>query len=242
MNSPTHTARFGVFEADLGKRELRNEGRVIPLQQQPFSVLAVLLERAGDVVSREELQKSVWPADTFVDFDFGLNTAIKKIRAALGDSAGSPRFVETLPRKGYRFIAAVAWEPSAATENRNPESPSPPGAGPEPSRPSAAVLTKPRLLVWILGAVAILASAIAFRAGWSGGPEAAYVPTPLTSYEGVEHQPSFSPDASQIAFVWDGGKGQNFDIYTRRLDGGNPVRLTRGIGFNMDPRWSPDGN
>src|ERR1051325_6209185 len=117
----TGKAHFGMFEADLANGELRKQGRKIPLQQQPFLVLALLLERAGDLVSREDLQKAVWPSDTFVDFDFGLNTAIKKIRAALGDSAGSPRFVETLPRKGYRFIAAVAWETSAATENQRSE-------------------------------------------------------------------------------------------------------------------------
>src|SRR3954468_23175846 len=112
-------ARFGVFEADMVTGELLRQGRKVPLQQQPFLVLALLLERAGDVVSREDLQKAVWPSDTFVDFDFGLNTAIKKIRAALGDSAGSPRFVETLPRKGYRFIAAVAWEPPVATGSQS---------------------------------------------------------------------------------------------------------------------------
>src|SRR5690242_19252636 len=116
-------ARFGVFEADFANGELRKQGRNIPMQQQPFLVLALLLERAGDLVSREDLQKAVWPSDTFVDFDFGLNTAIKKIRAALGDSAGSPRFVETLPRKGYRFIAPVAWEMPVARRSQTAEWP-----------------------------------------------------------------------------------------------------------------------
>src|SRR3954463_13611428 len=99
---------FGVFELDLRAGELRKRGLRIRLQQQPFQVLALLLERAGQVVSREELQKALWPADTFVDFDHGLNKAINKIREALGDSAESPRFVETVPRRGYRFIADVA--------------------------------------------------------------------------------------------------------------------------------------
>src|SRR5438128_4004611 len=99
--------RFGVFELDLRAGELRKRGLRIRLQQQPFQVLALLLERAGQVVGREELQKALWPADTFVDFDHGLNKAINKIRDALGDSAESPRFVETVARRGYRFIADV---------------------------------------------------------------------------------------------------------------------------------------
>ncbi len=100
-------ARFGVFEADLVARELRRNGVRVKLQEQPFQVLAVLLERSGKVVTREELRQKLWPADTFVDFDNGLNTAINKIREALGDSADTPRFVETLPRRGYRFIYPV---------------------------------------------------------------------------------------------------------------------------------------
>src|SRR3974390_2327712 len=100
-------ARFGVFELDLSAGELRKSGVKQRLQGQPFQVLALLLERAGDVVTREELQQKLWPSDTFVDFDHSLNTAINKVREALGDSASSPRFVETLARRGYRFIAPV---------------------------------------------------------------------------------------------------------------------------------------
>jgi DNA-binding winged helix-turn-helix (wHTH) protein len=100
-------ARFGLFELDLSAGELRKGGVKLRLQGQPFQVLAVLLERAGDVVTREELQQKLWPSDTFVDFDHSLNTAINKVREALGDSASSPRYVETLARRGYRFIAPV---------------------------------------------------------------------------------------------------------------------------------------
>lgn len=99
--------RFGVFELDLNAGELRKSGVKLRLQGQPFQVLAVLLDRAGEVVSREELQQKLWAADTFVDFDHSLNTAINKVREVLGDSASSPRFVETLARRGYRFIAPV---------------------------------------------------------------------------------------------------------------------------------------
>ncbi len=99
--------RFGAFELDLRVGELRKQGRRIKLQEQPLQVLAMLLQHPEDVVTREELQKKLWPADTFVDFDHGLNKAITKIREALGDSADNPRFIETLPRRGYRFIAPL---------------------------------------------------------------------------------------------------------------------------------------
>ena len=99
--------RFGVFEVDVRSGELRKQGVRIKLQEQPFHVLAVLLERPGEVVTREELRNQNWPADTFVDFDNSLNTAINKLREALGDSADNPRFIETLPRRGYRLIAPV---------------------------------------------------------------------------------------------------------------------------------------
>jgi len=99
--------RFGVFELDLFAGELRKNGVKLRLQEQLFQVLGFLLERAGDVVTREELRLKLWPADTFVDFDHSLNTAINKLRETLGDSASSPRFIETVARRGYRFIAPV---------------------------------------------------------------------------------------------------------------------------------------
>jgi TolB-like protein/DNA-binding winged helix-turn-helix (wHTH) protein/Flp pilus assembly protein TadD len=111
--------RFGVFELDLRAGELRKHGLRVRLQEQPFQVLATLLEHPGEVVTREELQKKLWPADTFVDFDHGLNKTINKIRDALGDSADSPRFVETVARRGYRFIAEVKVADAAPV--RGPE-------------------------------------------------------------------------------------------------------------------------
>jgi DNA-binding winged helix-turn-helix (wHTH) protein len=99
--------RFGMFEVDLRAGEVRKQGARIKLQEQPFQVLKILLQRPGEVVTREELRSAIWQSDTFVDFDNGLNTAINKLREALGDSADSPRFIETLPRRGYRFIAPV---------------------------------------------------------------------------------------------------------------------------------------
>jgi DNA-binding winged helix-turn-helix (wHTH) protein len=112
--------RFGVFEVDLRTGELRKSGLKIKLADQPFQVLAMLLERPGELVTREELQKKLWSESTFVDFEHGLNKAVNRIREALGDDADSPRFMETLPRRGYRFIYPV--EPLTP-------GPSPPGRG-----------------------------------------------------------------------------------------------------------------
>jgi DNA-binding winged helix-turn-helix (wHTH) protein/Tol biopolymer transport system component len=105
--SPSAVTRFGVFELDLQSRELRKQGMKIRLQGQPVQILVMLLERPGEVVTREELQKKLWASDTFVDFEQGLNNAMKRLRAALDDDAETPRFIETLPRRGYRFIGAV---------------------------------------------------------------------------------------------------------------------------------------
>jgi len=103
-------AHFGIFEADVETHELRKHGRRVRLQDQPFAVLAALLEHPGVVITREELRERLWPADTFVDFDHSLNTTINKIREVLGDSATSPRFIETVARRGYRFMAEVRCE------------------------------------------------------------------------------------------------------------------------------------
>src|SRR5215472_18816308 len=103
----SHVLRFADFRVDLRNGELHRNGTRIRLQDQPFQVLALLTQRAGEVVTREELRQHLWPADTFVDFDNSLNAAVAKIREALEDSPESPRFIETLPRRGYRFIAPV---------------------------------------------------------------------------------------------------------------------------------------
>jgi len=112
--------RFGVFEIDAVSGELRKSGVRLKLQDQPFQVLLIMLERAGEVVSRDELRQRLWPSDTFVDFDHSLNTIINKLREVLGDSASSPRYIETLAKRGYRFLVRV--EPlngeSAATSQR----------------------------------------------------------------------------------------------------------------------------
>ena len=121
MGSPAAVARilhFGVFEVDLKACELRKHGLRLKLPEQPFQVLVVLLENPGEIVTREELRNRLWPGDTFVDFDHGLNNAVMRLREVLGDASENPRFVETIPRRGYRFIAPVvgsAFAVGAAT-------------------------------------------------------------------------------------------------------------------------------
>src|SRR5215510_602444 len=117
-NSLSSLIRFGIFEVELQAGELRRQGFKVKLQEQPFQVLVMLLERPGEVVTRDELKRCLWPSDTYVDFEGGLNRAINKLREALGDDADSPRFIKTLPRRGYRFLAPV----ETATKRQNEDS------------------------------------------------------------------------------------------------------------------------
>src|SRR5262249_39475321 len=130
--------RFGAFEADLCNFELRKHGLRLRLAEQPFQILAILLERPGTMVTREELRERLWPGDTFVDFDHGLNNAVMRLREALGDSSDRSRYIETVPRHGYRFIAAVEPIP-ALSANRLTQVPAPTSA----SRDEGAVSVLP---------------------------------------------------------------------------------------------------
>src|SRR5437870_10429035 len=143
--------RFGTFEVDVRAGEVRKQGVRIKLQEQPFHVLTILLQRSGEVVTREELRSQIWPADTFVDFDNSLNTAINKLREALGDSADNPRFIETLPRRGYRFIAPVTGVDGTTKGTA--------------VRGSAVALPRGRKIV-VAAAIAVLAAGIAGGLLW----------------------------------------------------------------------------
>src|ERR1700682_2756398 len=155
------TVRFGVFEVDVQSAELHKQGTKVKLQEQPFQILQTLLEHPGEVVTREELQKRIWPADTFVDFEQGLYNAIKKLREALGDSAENPRFIETLPRRGYRFLASVTVPSQSQVK---PNEPVRPGGG------AVATVATPRLWMRVmrfavLGLAGIVLGAT-FRIQW----------------------------------------------------------------------------
>lgn len=139
MSEPTPATRFrfGVFEADTVTGELRRQGTRIRIHAQPFQLLCLLLQRPGELVTREEIAQSLWPDGTFVDFDHGVNSAINRLREALGDTAANPRFVETLARRGYRFVAPVERVSPASA----PPAAEPADAAPEPL--PAAILATP---------------------------------------------------------------------------------------------------
>jgi len=191
--------RFGVFELDLRSGELRKHGLRVRLQEQPFQVLAMLLERSGEVVTREELQKKLWPADTFVDFDHGLNKVINKIREALSDSAESPRFVETVARRGYRFLAEVKVVDEAPV--RNPDLATQPGStgktGDRPHLPGEPVHLLPSL-AWKTLMFVLLLLAASFGA-WKLHSRNA--PSPVIRSLAVLPLESLSSDASQDYFA-----------------------------------------
>lgn len=238
--TPSRRIRFGVFEIDLQTGELRKSGVRISLQDQPVKVLAILLERAGDLVSRDELKQRLWADSEFGDFDQAINIAIKKIRTALGDSSDNPRFIETLSRRGYRFIAPVTVENSVPAEQ------------PQASR-LVVIPTAWRKWTFVgalIAAVLVLAAFIVLRRPheYSLGVftrRADVRLIPLTSSLGYEMDPRFSPDGKQIAYAWSaGGKDQPPpDIYVKVLGAGSPVRLMppQPNVARVLPAWSPDG-
>lgn len=224
--------RFGPFEFRPPTRELFKHGVRLKLPPQAFEVLRVLLERKDQVVPREEFRRLLWPADTFVDFDQGLYNAIKRIREALSDSAEAPRYIETLPRLGYRFVGKVEFtqrngdgsaEKSllAATvpgNGHNAEWVSA-GSGSEPAvliapavspvssrneRRVRSARTRAWYLTWTLGSLscAVLIAFVYARFSSNSAPPRPLNPVPLTASPGIEERPAFSPDGTQIAFAW----------------------------------------
>jgi Tol biopolymer transport system component/DNA-binding winged helix-turn-helix (wHTH) protein len=240
---PGRVVRFGVFEADLAAAELRKSGLRIKLRDQPFRILAMLLERPGEVVSREELHQLLWPEDTFVDFDHGLNAAVNRLREALGDVAGSARFIETVPRRGYRFIVPVqviATPPQAPPESQAPTS--------ESEAPTSQWRPANRNWRWEWLAVAVAAIGIgaAAIAVWVGrGNPLTLVAVPITSDPEQEHSPSLSPDANHVAYVRgsraESGLREADDIYVRQIGEERELALTSDLLPKGYPVWSHDG-
>ena len=220
------TYRFGAYELDTQTGELRKSGVRLRLGGQPIEVLTLLVQRAGELVTREELKEALWKEDTFTDFDHGVNTAVQRIRRTLDDSATEPKFIETLPRRGYRFLAAV--KKADAGE-------------------SVATDRRPHGLWVAAGAVGLML--IGFAA-WkrtqspaSTSPSQSVGAIPLTSYPGLEQYATFSADSSQVAFSWNGPDQSNVDVYAKVIgDGRSPHRLTKHPAVDTSPKWSPDGS
>jgi Tol biopolymer transport system component/DNA-binding winged helix-turn-helix (wHTH) protein len=217
--------RFGIFELDIRAGELRRSGVKLKLQEQPFQVLCALLEHPGEVVTREDLRSRLWPVDTFVDFDHGLNAAIKRLRDVLGDSAENPRFVETVARRGYRFIGIREI-------------------------PAAAPLARPARWQWLSSIRNVIAAGLVVGAlalsllyynhslrSKAGLPAV----TPAVTNVGEKYTPSLSPDGQHIAFAWNGGAGPHFSLYVKIVGTEESLRLTKQASIDFNPVWSPDG-
>jgi len=220
------TRRFGVYELDLRAGELRRQGLKVKLQEQPFQVLTQLLEKPGEVVTREELRNRLWPADTFVDFDHSLNAAIRRLRDALGDSAENPRFVETVARRGYRFLAPVNSGNGSATQSTAIETPAQPSARSH--------------IWWILaGAGAVVLVLLGLKLGLLLGPH----PPPAMHISQLTANPAddrvraaaISHDGRYLAFSDETG------FYVRQIDSGetHPIALPQGLAA-ASIGWFPD--
>ena len=218
--------RFGIFEVDLRAGELRRNGSRVKLQERPFQILVALLDRPGEVVTRDELQKRLWPADTFVDFDHSLNAAIRRLREALGDSAENPRFVETVARRGYRFIGPVN------------------GLAPAPDlqKPEDTGIYR-RKWLWAGGAVLVGLLATGITIGFRLGMRASQS-TPLPIERRLTANPeearvtgaAISPDGKYLAFSDKNG------CYLRQIDTGETHPIPLPPGFNPSlASWFPDG-
>jgi DNA-binding winged helix-turn-helix (wHTH) protein len=224
--------RFGGFEADFRTQELRKQGVRVKLPRQSFQILQKLLERPGELVTRDELRQALWPGDTYVDFDHGVNNSVKRIRDALGDSPDAPRYIETLPRLGYRFVGSIDEAPVVPVPVVSSAAPE------EVARPA-----RWRWRFFLLGlALALVLAGIARR--WFFPRVKESVPVveivPLTGVIGKQNLASFSPDGSQVTFTLTNDSKQGNGLYTALVGGDTFLQLTDDPG-DCCSAWSPDG-
>jgi Tol biopolymer transport system component/DNA-binding winged helix-turn-helix (wHTH) protein len=224
--SGLHVVRFGDCAIDLRSGELTRDGQRCLLPEQPFRILTLLLRQPGTVVTREDLRRELWNDGTFVDFEHGLNAAVKRLREALGDSAATPRFIETLPRRGYRFIGEVEAAPDESAVARLA-----PTGKPRRTRIWAACAGG-ILLVFMIGAVSLRPSVHAVRTSQL---------VRLTSTSGLNADPALSPDGRLLAYASDRGEAGGFDIWVQPVGGGEPLQLTSERADEAEPSFSPDG-
>jgi Tol biopolymer transport system component/DNA-binding winged helix-turn-helix (wHTH) protein len=248
--------RFGIFEVDARNLELRRNGVPVRIREQSFRILIYLLEHAGQLVTREDLRRVLWPSDTFVDFDHSLNTAMMKLRDALGDAVDAPLYIETIPKRGYRFIAPVTEPPNpAATQAQLTPASTPINDAPaSPSQPVPLPLTQTSLgrhpvLLALASILIVCLATIAFLLIRHRAPSQSVArerellrTIPITSAAGDAISPVFSPDGREIAFAWDGSDRKGYDLYVQLIGAELPLRLTyHQHGLIGTPAWSPDG-
>lgn len=227
--------RFGTYEVDVRSGEVRKGGLKLKLSGQPLQVLAILLERHGEVVTREELQTRLWP-DSFVDFDHNLNTAINKIREALSDPRENPRFIETLPRRGYRFIGKVESDQPRTEQNAEVTA--------ETGSRTQLNLKRIATPYWTLAALVafgvLAVGVLLYERTRTANQSPHRTLTRLTFDDGLQIGATLSPDGRYLAYSSD--RGGKYDIWMQQVGAaGNPMQVTRGEGANWEPEWSPDG-
>lgn len=260
---------FGGFELFPDCYELRKYGLSVRIAPQPLRALLLLVERAGEVVTRDELKELTWGQEVVVDFELGLNRCIRRIRTALSDDADKPLYLQTIPKIGYRFIApvrvVVAKDSSAKSQNAASELNSPAVSAltamqdrteaaeikpiiivDVPAASSVKASPPRRSLLWKLAAsgllvVLLLCVGLFLRQPDHGILQTAFTPVPLANEIGNASTPSFSPNGEQIAFAWNGVKQDNFDIYVKMVNSPALVRLTHDPDVDFSPAWSPDG-
>ena len=233
---------FDHFEVDVRSGELRKHGSRIRLQAQPFQLLVLLLRDAGEAVTRDEICRELWPADTFVDFEHSLAAAVNKLREALGDSAENPKYIETLPKRGYRFIGKI--KPEVPVVMPSPE----PKEFAELAPVSAAKARKTHwrwALAFVALAAVIVMAILLARLPHNPGNSEPLTAIPFTSDPGLETAPSFSPDGSRVAFAWDDGSNRSgapaYDLYVKAIGSETLIRLTHHPSEWISSTWSPDG-
>ena len=233
-------ARFDRFEINFLSGDLRtSEGSSTRIQPLPLQVLRLLLEAEGGVVSREQVRTTLWSEETFVDFEHGVNTAVKKLRQALGDSTANPKFIQTLPKVGYRFLVPVQWV-AEMEEKRNPKT-----ASREEASGADSKLAKRSLFAKTSVAVAVAIFVAGAYLLYHSLPHRTKKPEPSISLAvtsvGEKYSPSLSPDGKQLAYAWNGGSGPYFSIYVKFIGTEEPLRLTKQDSIDFNPVWSPDG-
>jgi Tol biopolymer transport system component/DNA-binding winged helix-turn-helix (wHTH) protein len=235
--------QFGVFQLDPRSGELRKHGVRLKLQDQPLRILTLLLEHAGEVVAREDIQRRLWADNTYVDFDNAINSAVRKLREALADSPENPRFIETVTRRGYRFIAPVS-RPTTDQPTRL-ASPSSHEGFPLVDSPTKVANNKRRVWWSTVGLITVLVAGIVLLRWWvQKSDQASQEPlpaVPLTGNSGYETYPTFSPEGTRVAFSWQQPGKHGANIYVKLIGPGDPVRLTKDPHRDFGPAWSPDG-